>query len=243
MPKNYAQIASTNVVQNVLGNIWTKVRHRKQKSSSPNLQKIELEKKRIIFWRANILPQKSEADLMLVLNKTLQQANLPSHIRFCEVSYSQSGAISGLLTKRSNAEEVLKDYSTTLIRTAKSVDEGVIRIEALERWHRLKVHGMPLMRYLREGKIELLCREIESTTRIILKTIPQWLINQEHLEERLESGDVRDSIIVITVGSKVEALNLCAKGFRFGEAPKVLEKNWEAESGSVCMTYSRIGHD
>ena len=94
---------------------------------------------------------------MLVLNKVLQQANLLAYIRFSKVGYLQSGAISGLLTEKSNAEDLLGDYLTTLIQAAKSVDKGVIRVEVLERWHRLKVHGMLLMRYLREGKIELFC--------------------------------------------------------------------------------------
>ena len=92
------------------------------------------------------------------------------------------GAISGLLTEKSNAEDLLRDHATTLIRAAKLVDKRVIGFEALERWHRLKVHGMPLMRYLGEGKMELLYWEIESSTGIKLKTTPRWLINEERLE-------------------------------------------------------------
>lgn len=56
-----------------------------------------------------------------------------------------------------------------LIRAAKSIDEAVIAVEALERWQRLKLHGMPLARYPGEGKMELLCREIESSTGIKLE--------------------------------------------------------------------------
>ncbi len=43
-----------------------------------------------------------------------------------------------------------------LIRAAKSIDEKVIGIEALERWQKLKVQEMSLARYLGDGKIELL---------------------------------------------------------------------------------------
>ena len=71
------------------------------------------------------------------------------------MGYSQSGAISGLLAEKSNAENLLRDHSTILLRAAKSVDEGVIGVETLERWHRLKVHGMHLMRYLGKRKMEL----------------------------------------------------------------------------------------
>lgn len=36
--------------------------------------------------------------------------------------------------------------SNLLIRAAKSVDEAVVKVEVLEQWQRLKVHGMPLER-------------------------------------------------------------------------------------------------
>ncbi len=151
---------------------------------------------------------------MLVLN---ERVNLPAYVRFSKVGYSQSGAISGLLTEKSNAEDLIRNYLTVLIRAAKSVDERVIEVEALERWYRLK----PLTRYLGEGKMELHYREIESSTGIRLKTTPRWLINEERLEERLKSENGRGSAIVITFGNEAGALKLCAKGIRFGGAPKV----------------------
>ena len=239
--KSYAQMAASGSPKVSTENAWTEVTGKKQKANAP--RKVEPEKRRVIFRRVVTSPQKSEADLMLVLNEALQRANVPAYVRFIKVGYSQSGAISGLLTEKSNAEELLGEYSTTLIRAAKSVDEGVVGVEKLERWHRLKVHGMPLMRYLGEGKMELLCREIESSTGIKLKTMPRWLISEARLEERLEAGNGKGSAIVITVGSEVEASRLCAKGLRFGGAPKVVEKYWEAGPSSVCMTCSGIGHD
>ncbi len=180
---------------------------------------------------------------MFVLNEVLQRANIPAYVRFIKVGYSQSRAILGLLTEKSNAEELLGEYSTTLIRAATFVDKGVVEVERLERWYRLKVHGMPLMRYLGEGKMELLCREIESSTGIKLKTMPRWLISKARLEERLEAGNGKGLAIVITVGNEVEVSRLCPKGLRFGGASKVVEKYWEAGPSSVCMTYSDIGYD
>ncbi len=91
--------------------------------------------------------------------------------------------------------------------------------------------------------MELLCREIELSTGIKLKTILQWLISEARLEERLKTGNGKGSAIVVTVENEVEASRLCAKGLRFGGAPKVLEKYWEAGPSSVCMTCSGIGYD
>ena len=118
------------------------------------------------------MPQKSESNLILLLNNSLQKTGLPAYMRLMRVSYSQSGAISGLLIERYNVEDLIKQHSNMLIRAPKLIDEGVIGVEMLEKWHRLKVHGMPLLRYFGEGKMEILSWEIESSTGIKLKTTP-----------------------------------------------------------------------
>ena len=102
---------------------------------------------------------------------------------------------------------------------------------------------MSLERYLGEGKMELLCREIESSTGIQLKRVSRWLITESRLEERLESGTGRGSAIVITVGTSEEATKLCSKELRFGGAKKVVEKYWEAGPSSVYMSCAGVDHD
>ena len=91
--------------------------------------------------------------------------------------------------------------------------------------------------------MEVLCREIESSTGIQLKTVPCWLISESQLEKRLESGTGRGSAIVITVGTSEEASKLCSRGLRFGGALKVVEKYWEAGPSSVCLSYAGVSHD
>lgn len=94
------------------------------------------------------------------------------------MGYSQSGAPSGLLIDKSNADDLIRGHSNVLIRESKLVDEGVTGVEALEWWQRLKVHGMPSTALFGEGKMELLCREIESSTGIRLKTLIHHLIDR-----------------------------------------------------------------
>ena len=69
------------------------------------------------------------------------------------------------------------------------------------------------------------------------------MLSKARLKKRLDTGDARGSAIVITVGSKEEVSKLCARGLRFGGAPKVVEKYWEAGPCLVCMTCSGIGDD
>ena len=243
--KSYAQIAASGSPKIATEKACKEVTSSsyRQKATTPNMPKVEPEKRIIIFHQEALSPQKSEADLMLALNESLQKGGIPAFTRFSSMGYSQSGAISALFTEKSSTEQLVKNHSNIIIRVAKAVDVGVIGVKALERWQRLKVHGMSLARYLGEGKMEVLCREIESSTGIQLKTVPCWLISESQLEKRLESGTGRGSAIVITVGTSEEASKLCSGGLRFGGALKVVEKYWEARPSSVCLSCAGIGHD
>lgn len=75
----------------------------------------------------------------------------------------------------------------------------MVGVEILEHWQRLKIHGMLLERYLGEGKMELLKREVESSTGIQLKILPRWLISEDRLREAQTTQNKRGSAIVIMV--------------------------------------------
>ncbi len=216
-------------------------KNRKQRATKPNV-KIEDQGKRILFPRG-LGQHKSEADLMLALNEALQKAGEGLDTRFIQVKNAPSEAILALFTEQANAGSLIPRLSNLLIRTIKAVDPAVVGVEILEYWQRLKVHGMPLERYLGEGKMELLKREVESSTGIQLKTLPRWLINEDRLREVQTNGNKRGSAIVITVKGEVEAKKLCASGLRFGGLIRVVEKYWEAGPSSVCMTCCGIGHE
>ena len=152
--------------------------------------------------------------------------------------------MSALLTEKANAGLLIPRLSNILIQAAKTVDAAIVGVEILEHWQRLKVYGMPLERYFGEGKIELLKREVESSTGIQLKTLPRWLISESRLKEQQENGK-QGSAIVITVKGETEAKQLCASGLRFGGIVRVVERYWEAGPGSVCMTcgHERLGSE
>lgn len=84
-----------------------------------------------------------------------------------------------------------------------------MRIEALERWQKLKGHGMSLIRYFGKAKIEVLCQDIESSMGIQLKTVPRLLISETRLKEYLESSNKKRSTMIITVGTSKKTVKLC----------------------------------
>ena len=63
------------------------------------------------------------------------------------------------------------------IRAAKTIDDVVIGMEVLEQWYCLKVYGISLEWYLRQGNMELFKKEVEFLMEILLKTISRWLMN------------------------------------------------------------------
>lgn len=138
-PKSYTLIVSTNAALTISEKAWIEVWHNNwnQNNSCPSPPKTELEKKTVIFWKTSKFYQKSKAGLMLILNETLKRLNLKAHVRFSKVGYFQSGAIFRLFTEKSNAEDLLRDYATTLIWAAKFVDKQVIEVETLKHWHKL----------------------------------------------------------------------------------------------------------
>ena len=87
---------------------------------------------------------------------------------------------------------------------------------------------MPLERYLGEGKIELLKREVKSSSGIQLKTLPRWLISEDRLRQAQKTRNKRGSAILIIVKGETEAKKLFALGLRFGEFTKIVEKYCEA---------------
>ncbi len=88
---------------------------------------------------------------------------------FNRLNHSQFGAISTLFTEKFKVEEFINILSNILIKAVKSINNTLIRIDALEHCQKLKIDKLSLVRYLDEEKIKMLYQEIESSIRIQLK--------------------------------------------------------------------------
>ena len=85
--KSYAQIATSSSTKSAIENAWTEVTggNQKQKSTIPNLPKMEPERRRVIFRQEPTSLEKSKADLMFILNESLQKAGIPAYTQFSRV--------------------------------------------------------------------------------------------------------------------------------------------------------------
>jgi hypothetical protein len=132
---------------------------------------------------------------------------------------------------------VIPYYRDALIAVICQADPVVVSIKLSKQWHQVKVHGVPLRRYLTLG-LGLAQEEIELSTNYRLKRDPTWLQDPKELREE----DKKGSTIVVTVGSLGEAQTilingLCFRGYRFS-----IEYFWQMGADSVYPRCCGIGH-
>ena len=132
---------------------------------------------------------------------------------------------------------LLPDFKDLLITAARQADPAVISVELPEQWYRVKVHGVPIKRYLTCG-LALAREEIELGTEYQLKRNPTWLRSSKELHNSNQKG----STIVITVGSLEEARRLLINGIRFGGSRYRTEQYWETGVDTVCPRCCQLGH-
>ena len=135
---------------------WIKVQHRTK--ARPLVQQLapkkatEPSERRVIFTRDTFLSGQADmSDLLLAINLAIKKAGLPDHVRFFRMSYTTTGAISGLLGDRATAGMLCPAYNTLLINTARALDPAIIGVQKAEQWHKLRIHKVSLKRYLAGG--------------------------------------------------------------------------------------------
>jgi hypothetical protein len=194
------------------------------------------EARRLLFRREGGIeaPRAKREDVILEINRALANAGFPSFMRVVDTGYTNTGAISILLEKGSTGS-ILLSYRDLLVTAVRQADPTVVSMELPEQWYRLKIHGVPVKRYLSCG-LSLAREEIELGTAFQLKRDPTWLRSPK------EFKDQRGSTIVITVGSLEEARKLLTNGIRFGGARYRAEQYWEIGPDTVCPRCCNLGH-
>ena len=90
-----------------------------------------------------------EKDLMLKLNIEIKRLEgVPKSVKIIKVLYSEKRTISVLLSNKSDANELVNKYRDRLIKAVKMVDVLIISAEIVTKWHKIKLAGMLLYRYL-----------------------------------------------------------------------------------------------
>ena len=170
------------------------------------------EARRLLFRRegGKAAPRSEREDVILAINRAVTKERFPAFVRV-DAGYTNTGAITILLEKGTLGSMLLPDYKDLLVTAARQADPAVISVELPEQWYHVKVHGVPIRRYLTCG-LALAREEIELGTEYQLKRNPTWLQSSKELHDSNQKG----STIVITVGSLEEAWRLLINCIHFG---------------------------
>lgn len=227
-PNQATQQTWSKIVQKAAlpANAWTTVVNRNKKT-----KKHPLEQRRILFVRDSPVPKSDPRDVMFEVNKALAHAKADVTVRLTNLRYSKKGHLSGLINENACAVDLL-GYRQLALAAAHEVDPTIIDVEKTERWRKLRVHGVTLDRYLKEGGLALAREEIE-LTGVPLAYEPHWIKN-DTLAERFHTGAIKQSTLVVTVKSKQASDTMLAKGLLFGGKRHEVERFWLPGEGGIC---------
>jgi len=91
-----------------------------------------------------------DQEIASAINRALFHQNAPAHIRIMNAKRNAKGAITAITHPNATAEMDLQ-YRNMIITAARTVNKGVVDVEENESWERLKIHAVPLIRYIGKG--------------------------------------------------------------------------------------------
>jgi hypothetical protein len=106
----------------------------------------------LILRRGESVPLSNEIDQQIApaINSALFHQKAPAHVRIMNTKRNGNGAITAITHLNVTAEMAMR-YRHMIITAAKTVDRGVVDVEENKTWERLKIHAVPLVRYMGKG--------------------------------------------------------------------------------------------
>jgi len=162
------------------------------------------------------LPNKMDQEIASAINRALFHQQAPANIRIMNARRNAKGAITAITHQNATAERAMqfRDIIMTEVRT---VDRGVMDIKENETWERLKIHAVPLMRYMGKSPegLQKMREEIEVENEgIAIPTQVRWLANPCTIRERRQNRGIAASLVVFVVKGSRLAQSLIKKGIK-----------------------------
>jgi len=95
-----------------------------------------------------------DEEIASAVDRALLQQQAPAHVRIMNARRNAKGTITPITHQNATAEMALL-YRAIIIKAARSVVKGIINVEGNESWERLKIHTVPLVRYMGKGTEQL----------------------------------------------------------------------------------------
>jgi hypothetical protein len=91
-----------------------------------------------------------DEEIASAVNRALFQKEAPADVRIMNVRWNAKGTSTTIIHQNAMAEMALL-YRDIIIHAASSVEKGIIDVEGTQSWERLKIHTVPVVRYI--GKV------------------------------------------------------------------------------------------
>jgi len=202
-----------------------------------------MEKRRVTFKRDNGLPlsQKKDLDISSEVNRALVEAKVPHFVRVQGVTKNTRGCLSTITTPAATAEMLIR-YREIVIKAARKVDAGMVDIESVELWEKVKMHGVNFDRYLGKktgGGLEKLRKELQAENEgVVLPHAINWIGGPKDVQKKKGEGKKASSVVFAVKGSKM-AEKVLKGGLRAAGVKYDVEKFMNAGPDSFCGVCSR----
>jgi hypothetical protein len=160
------------------------------------------------------LSNKMDEDIASAINRVLSQQQDPAYSQIMNAQRNAKGATTAVRQQNATAEMALL-YHDVNIRAARSVDQGIIDMEGNEPWERLKMHTVPLVRYMGRGTegLQKMRQKMKAENEGI--RIPEQvrcLLNPLTIRERQQRREIKASLVVFIAKGKIIAQRVVEKG-------------------------------
>jgi hypothetical protein len=132
-----------------------------------------------------LLSNKMDQKISSVINRALFHQKALAHIRIMNAKWNAQGAITAITHPNATAEMSMQ-YRDIIITVVRTIDRGVVDVEENDTWERLKIHSVPLVRYMGKGTEGLpkMREEFDAENQgIKVPTQVRWLANQCTIRE------------------------------------------------------------
>jgi hypothetical protein len=189
-------------------------------------------------------PNKMDQEIVSAINRVLFHQKAPAHIRIMNAKRNARGTITAITHQNATAAMALI-YRDVIITAARTVDKGVIDVEENESWERLKIHAVPLVRYMGKGTegLQKMREEFEAENEgIKVPTQVRWLANTRTIRERRQNGEIAASSVVFVVKGSKAARGLVKNGIKAAGVWYRVETYTNAGPDSRCELCCGWGH-
>jgi hypothetical protein len=190
------------------------------------------------------LPNKMNQEIASAINRAFFEQTAPVYIRIMNARRNAKGSIRAITHQNATAVMAMQ-YRDIMITAARTVDRGVVDVEENEPRERLKIHTVPLVRYVGKSTegLQKMHEQFEAEKEgVAIPTQVRWLSNPCTIRERRQNGEIAASSLVFVVKGSWRAKSLIKKGIKAAEVWYQDEVFTYAGPDSRCELCCGLGH-